>query len=133
MAIYEDVVMRLSQLGYFDCSNNSADTDVIGMIDRAAEKIKANINRSEIPDGLHHTWVDMSAGLFLADKKATGQLGAGFDFTAPAQKITEGDVTVEFAGAEEGSITPEARFDKLINSLINPPAYMFTRYRRMIW
>lgn len=129
MTIYDDVVVRLSQLGYTAPEGNA----VIYSIDRAAEKIKANINRTEIPEGLHHTWIDMAAGLFLFDKKTIGQLGESFDFTALAKKITEGDVSVEFAGAADGSSTPEARFDKLINSLINPPAYLFARFRRFVW
>ena len=133
MAMYDDVVIRLLQLGYAVPAGDTPDTAVTYAIDRAAEKIKANINRTDIPDGLHYTWVDMAAGLFLFDKKTAGQLGEGFDFTAPAKKITEGDVSVEFAGASDGSSTPEARFDKLINSLINPPAYLFTRFRRFVW
>ena len=133
MAMYDDVVTRLLQLGHNVPAGDTPDTAVTYAIDRAAEKIKANINRTDIPDGLHYTWVDMAAGLFLFDKKTAGQLGEGFDFTAPAKKITEGDVSVEFAGAADGSSTPEARFDKLINSLINPPAYLFARFRRFVW
>ena len=133
MDIYNDVVYRLSQLGYTVPAGDTPDAAVTYAIDRAAEKIKANINRTDIPDGLHYTWVDMAAGLFLFDKKTAGQLGEGFDFTAPAKKITEGDVSVEFAGAADGSSTPEARFDKLINSLINPPDYLFARFRRFVW
>lgn len=133
MAMYDDVVIRLLQLGYTVPASDTPDAAVTYAIDRAAEKIKANINRTDIPDGLHYTWVDMAAGLFLFDKKTSGQLGEGFDFTAPAKKITEGDVSVEFAGAADGSSTPEARFDKLINSLINPPVYLFARFRRFVW
>ncbi len=44
---------------------DTPDAAVKYAINRAAEKIKANINRTEIPDGLHYTWVDMAAGLFL--------------------------------------------------------------------
>lgn len=134
MVIYDDVVYRLSQLGYTVPAGDTPDTAVNYAINRAAEKIKANINRTEIPEGLYYTYVDMAAGLFLKDKKDTGQLtGDAFDFTAPAKKITEGDVSVEFAGADDGNSTPEARFDKLINSLINPPAYLFARFRRFVW
>ena len=111
MDIYNDVVYRLSQLGYTVPAGDTPDAAVKYAINRAAEKIKANINRTEIPDGLHYTWVDMAAGLFLFDKKTAGQLDEGFDFTAPAKKITEGDVSVEFAGADDGSSTPEARFE----------------------
>ena len=133
MDIYNDVTARLWQLGYTVPSFGIADPAVSYAINHAAEKIKANINRTEIPDGLRHTWIDMAAGLYLFDKKSSGQLSDNFDFTIPAKKITEGDVSVEFAGADDGSSTPEARFDNLINSLINPPAYLFARFRRFVW
>ena len=133
MAMYDDVVTRLLQLGYTVPAGDTPDTAVTYAIDRAAEKIKANINRTDIPDGLHHTWIDMAAGLYLFDKKSSGQLSDNFDFTIPAKKITEGDVSVEFAGADDGSSTPEARFDKLINSRIIPPDYLFARCRRFVW
>lgn len=131
MDIYNDVVLRLSQFGYTVQESDVPDLNYV--INRAAEKITANINRTDIPGGLHYTWVDMAAGLFLFDKKATGQLGDGFDFSAPAKKITEGDVSVEFAGVADGSFTPETRLDNLLNSLINPPTYLFARFRRLVW
>lgn len=136
MAMYDDVVTRLRQLGYTLSEDGSPDTAISYSIERAAEKIRANINRPEIPEGLHCTWVDMAAGLFLWDKKAAGRLSEGgmsFDLSAPAKKITEGDVSVEFMGASDGSQSPETRLDKLIDSLINPPAYLFTRFRRLVW
>lgn len=133
MAIYDDVIKRLSQLGYTNHADDTQEDAVRYAIDRAVEKIRANINRSDIPDGLHYTLVDMAVGLFLMDKKTAGQLGDDFDFTLPAKKITEGDISVEFAGESDGASTPEARFDKLIDSFINPPAYLFARYRRFVW
>lgn len=134
MTIYNDVVTRLMQFGYAVTAPDSApDAEIICSINSASEKIKAKINRSEIPDGLYNVWVDMSTGSFLYAKKAAGQLNDVFDFTSPTKKITEGDVSVEFAGATDGSSTPEARFDKLIDSLINPPPYLFIRFRRIPW
>nr|DAU32260.1 MAG TPA: tail connector protein [Caudoviricetes sp.] len=132
MDIYNDVVYRLLQFGYF-VPASVRDAEVTCAIDRAAEIIRANINRADIPPGLHRTWVDMATGFFLSDKKAAGQLGEEFDFTASVKKITEGDVSVEFAGASDGSSTPETRFDSLLNSLVNPPKYVFSRFRRLIW
>lgn len=133
MGIYNDVVERLNALGYTVPKSESPDAAVTYAINRAAEKIKAYINRTEIPRGLHYTWVDMAAGLFLFDKKAAGQLGTAFEFTAPAKKITEGDVSVEFTGASDGSSTPEARFDKMLNDFINPPQSIFAAFRRLKW
>lgn len=131
MSIYNEVVGRLKVLG-FEVTENP-DTAVTYAINRAAEKIKADINCSTIPNGLHYTWVDMAAGFYLFDKKAAGQLGDAFDFTAPAKRITEGDISVEFSGASDGSSTPEARFDKMIDDLINPPQSVFAAFRRLKW
>ena len=131
MEIYKDVTERLAAFGY---TVSKSDEGAVGYaIGRAAEIIRANINRPEIPDGLRYAWTDMAVGLFLFDKKASGALGDGFDFTAPAKKITEGKVSVEFAGAADGSDTPEARFDKLLDALIHPPAHVFARFRRLVW
>ena len=132
MDIYNSVVERLKILGCDDITENP-DAAVTYAINRAAEKIKANINRTEIPEGLRYTWIDMAVGLFLFDKKAAGQLGTAFDFAAPAKKITEGDVSVEFTGASDGSATPEARFDKMLDDFINPPQSIFAAFRRLKW
>lgn len=133
MDIYNDVADRLARLGYIVSSPGFSDPAVEYAINLAAEKIKSHINRSEIPDGLKYTWIDMSAGLFLFDLKSSGQLGDGFDFSQAVKRISEGDVSVEYAGESDGSSTPESRFDNLINSLINPPACLFSRYRRLVW
>lgn len=133
MDIYSDVVERLEALGYTIPESESRDAAITYAINRAAEKIKANINRTEIPEGLHYTWIDMAVGLFLFDKKTAGQLGTAFDFTAPAKMITEGDVSVEFTEASDGSSTPEARFDKMLNGFINPPQSIFAAFRRLRW
>ena len=132
MIAYDDVAARLMQFGCGSIAGNDS-TAVIFAIDRAAERRKANINRAEIPAELNCTWIDMAVGFFLFDKKAAGQLDGQFDFAAPAKKITEGDVSVEFAGQSDGRSTPEARLDSLINRLINPPPYIFSRFRRFIW
>lgn len=130
MPVYDEVIARLSQLGYTVPDSGTPDTTVVYSINSATEKIKANINNSEIPEGLHYTWVDMAVGLFLFDKKAAGQLGETFDFSAAIKKISEGDVSVEYS---DNSSTPEAMFDKLISGLVNPPPYIFARFRRLAW
>ena len=131
MAIYDDVVARLAALGY--TVTDTPDAAVTYAINRAAEKIKANINHPEVPEGLHYTWVDMAAGMFLSEKKASGQLGEAFDFTAPAKRITEGDVSVQFFGADDGSGTPGALFDRMLSDFIDPPQHVFAAFRRLKW
>lgn len=131
MEIYNDVVDRLKSLGY--TVTESLDAAVTYSINRAAEIIKAKINRTEIPEGLYYTYVDMAAGLFLQDKKAAGQLGDAFDFSAPVKSIAEGDVSVTFASAADGSLTPETRLDNTINAFINPPQSLYAAFRRLKW
>ena len=61
----------------------------------------------------------MVAGQFLFDKKAAGGL-EGFDFEAPAKSITEGDISVTFAGASDGASNAESRFDAMLSNLMHP-------------
>ncbi len=131
--IYTDVVARLASLGFTVTASDTPDAAVTYSINRAEAFIKSQINRTEIPEELYYTHVDMAAGLFLKDKKDTDQLGENFDFTAPAKSISEGDASVTFAGVSDGSLTPEARFDKMVDAFINPPQSVFAAFRRLKW
>ena len=132
MNIYNDVVTRLAMLGY---AVTETDRPAVQFqINRAERQIKNNTNLLEVPDGLCSVWVDMAAGLFLYDLKAAGKLtGDAFDFSAPAKSVAEGDTTVTFAGASDGALTPEARFDALLNGMINPLQSELAAYRRLKW
>ena len=57
----------------------------------------------------------------------------GFDFSAPAKSITEGDVAITFAGASDGASSAEARFDALLAGLMRPPESTLAAFRRMRW
>ena len=119
--------------------------DVAGTVDgdyllhfsvlRAREAILNDIKCPEIPEGLHYVFVSMAAGLFLAEKKAVGQLNiTGIDFEAGrAKQIKEGDVQITFATVDDGGLTPEARFDALVHRLTNPDPGLLTRFRRLAW
>ena len=133
MTVYEAVVARLAMLGY-----TLTKTDTPGLeylISKCERAILDNINHKVLPDGLFHTLVDMVAGQFLFDKKAAGALDGveGFDFSAPAKSITEGDVSITFAGASDGAASAEARFDAMLDKLIHPADSIFAAYRRMRW
>ena len=96
--------------------------------------ISTNTNQNEVPDRLETVFVEMACGLYLKALKATGQLDLeSVNFDAPAKTIKEGDVQVTFAAASDGTLTPEARFDALVNSMIHPPSHVFTRFRRLVW
>ena len=129
MTVYEAVVSRLAMLGY-----TVTDADETGLkytIRKCEAELLANINHRKLPPPLFYTLVDMVAGHFLFDKKAAGGLDGleGFDFSAPAKSITEGDVAITFAGASSA----EARFDALLAGLMRPPESTLAAFRRMRW
>lgn len=131
--IYKQTVKRLENLGVQFI--HEEDYNLVTAVDSSAEYIKAEINCGEIPEGLRYTWIDMAAGYYLRDKKATGHLKmCSVDLSeAPAKSITEGDVSITFASASDGVKTPEARLDELVKSLTNPPESVFARFRRFLW
>lgn len=131
MSVYEAVVVRLAMLGYA-----VTDADKPGLeylISKCEAEILVDINHKELPEGLFYTLVDMVAGYFLFNKKAAGGLGEGFDFDAPAKSITEGDISVTFAGASDGVSTAESRFDALLDRLMHPPEHILGAFRRLRW
>lgn len=130
MTVYEAVVARLAMLGY-----TVTQTDIPGLeylIRKCEQAILDNINHKVLPDGLFYTLVDMVAGQFLFDKKAAGDLD-GFEFEAPVKSITEGDISVAFAGASDGANNAEARFDALLAELMCPAESTFAAFRRIKW
>lgn len=129
--VYEAVVDRLAMLGY-----TVTDADETGLkytIRKCEAELLANINHRKLPPPLFYTLVDMVAGQFLFDKKAAGGLGEGFDFDAPAKSITEGDISVTFAGASDGASNAESRFDALLDQLRHPAESILAAFRRLRW
>lgn len=102
---------------------------------RAHEAILNDIKCQEIPEGLHYVFVYMAAGYYLFDKKAVGQLKiADLDLdAAQAKQIKEGDVQITFAAAADGSLTPEARLDRMIHTLSHPDPALFASFRKLVW
>lgn len=133
MTVLEAVVLRLAMLGYTVTDNDN--TGLEYLISRCKQEILSNINHTVLPDGLFYTLVDMVAGQFLYDKKAAGALDGleGFDFSTPAKSISEGDISVTFAGASDGATTAEARFDALLETLRHPAESTLAAYRRLRW
>ena len=94
MEMLEAVTLRLKALGYEVKDEDAAVLDF--NIQKAERTLKISANQREVPEGLFYVWVDMAAGLFLQDKKATGDLSSftAFDTDAPVKSITEGVITV---------------------------------------
>lgn len=128
--VYEAVVARLSMLGYTVTDADKAGLEYL--IHKCEVDILTNINHRELPKGLFYTLVDMVAGQFLFNKKAAGGLES-FDFDAPAKSITEGDISVTFAGASDGASSAESRFDALLDRLMHPPDSVLAAFRRLRW
>lgn len=131
MTVYEAVVARLAMLGY-----TVTDDDKTGLeytIHKCEAELLANINHRKLPPPLFYTLVDMVAGQYLYDKKAAGGLGEGFDFEAPAKSITEGDISVAFAGASDGASNAESRFDAMLAKLMHPAESTLAAFRRLRW
>ena len=131
MTVYEAVVARLAMLGY-----TVTDDDKTGLeytIHKCEAELLANINHRKLPPPLLYTLVDMVAGQYLYDKKAAGGLGEGFDFEAPAKSITEGDISVTFAGASDGASNAESRFDAMLAKLMHPAESTLAAFRRLRW
>ena len=131
MTVYEAVVARLAMLGY-----TVTDEDKTGLeytIHKCEAELLANINHRKLPPPLFYTLVDMVAGQYLYDKKAAGGLGEGFDFEAPAKSITEGDISVTFAGASDGASNAESRFDAMLAKLMHPAESTLAAFRRLRW
>ena len=130
MTVFEAVVLRLAMLGYKVIEDDTPGIEYL--ISKCEKDILADINQKELPDGLFYTLVDMVAGQFMFNKKAAGYL-EGFDFEAPVKSITEGDVSVTFAGGSDGASSAEARFDALLSKLMHPAQSTLAAFRRMRW
>lgn len=130
MTVFEAVVLRLAMLGYKVIEDDTPGLEYL--ISKCEKDILADINQKELPDGLFYTLVDMVAGQFMFNKKAAGDL-EGFDFEAPVKSITEGDVSVTFAGGSDGASSAEARFDALLSKLMHPAQSTLAAFRRMRW
>ena len=111
----------------------SADDEYL--INYSLEKAKQSIlnmtNQNKIPEGLNYVVIERAVCEFLAFKKGTGTLNIdSINLNAVVARITEGDITVQ-----EGtnSLSPEARLDYLVSSLLRYGESEIYKYRRLVW
>lgn len=129
MDILKFVTDRLAALGYA-----ATEGDLVALkfnIRKAESILKAKTNLTTIPEGLFYVWCDMAAGLFMQNKKAAGELSTQYDFSAPIQSISEGDVSFKFAIAETGSF--EDQFDAMLDKMVTPSEEIICAFRRLEW
>ena len=129
---YEAAAARITMLGY---TATDEDRPALAYLTARCEaELLADINHKTVPDGLRSTLSDMAAGAFLKDKLASGTLEMeGLDLSGSARSITEGDVSVTFAGASEGSTSPEGRFLAALEGMVRPPEKILGAFRRLRW
>ena len=132
MDVYEAVVSRLAMLGYQATEQDKPAIDYL--TGKCRVTLLASIHHKDVPDGLIYTLVDMVAGSFLQDKLAAGGLEIeGMDFSTDTKSITEGDVSVTFAGANDGTSSPEGRFLAALDSMVHPSEKILGAFRRLKW
>ena len=132
MDVYEAVVSRLAMLGYQATEQDKPAIDYL--TGKCRVTLLASIHHKDVPDGLIYTLVDMVAGSFLQDKLAAGRLEIeGLDFSTDTKSITEGDVSVTFAGANDGTSSPEGRFLAALDGMAHPSEKILGAFRRLKW
>lgn len=126
----EAVIALLDALGVAGAGEDPLLPYLLGSV---CEQVRNETNLSDIPKGLHHAAVELTAGEYLAFRKNTGQLDLdGLDLDAAIKQIQEGDTSVVFT-AGDGTLTPEQRLDALISRLRRDRSHEFIRYRRLLW
>lgn len=127
----EMVTERLSQLGYPVKETDAA--AVSWAVGKVRERIRAECNVTEVPEGMTFAAADMAVGEFLTQKKtfAPDDL-AGFDFSAAVKQIELGDTNTVFA-VGDGSMTEEQRLDAFLACLLDAGKPLFAAFRRLTW
>ncbi len=129
MVIRDDVISRLTQLGY---NVKESDNDQLDFeLTKILNYIKNYCNITTIPEILDLRIIDRVCSDFLFFKKNSGSL-EGFNYDAVIKSIKEGDTTLTYA-VGQGEDTPENRFDSFVKSLERGFDKWITPHRRLRW
>ena len=121
----DTVKKRLSMLGYEH--NESEDSVLQYLIDKAAQTIKHTCNINNIPECLDYVWCDMVCGEFLGTKLTTGKL-TSIQINQLTRKIKEGDAEVEFASG----VDPQKRLTLFFENMATGGGQLI-KHRRLRW
>lgn len=127
----QDVILRLKSFGYEFDENDTYTLNFI--IQKTENLIKDTCGAEEIPERLRCAEVDMVTAEFLEEKKATEPESlTSINLEAAVKSIQEGDTTVTYA-VDAGTLTPERRFDMVIDMLKNSGRAVFSAHRCVVW
>jgi hypothetical protein len=125
---YDKCVKRLETFGFL--LGDTAEKSIIeNAVERAVNYIKNFCNIRKIPRALECEVVDYACGISLEILKNSGLLKSSeLNFDRSANKITEGDVCVNF---ESGSSDSD-KADRIIAYLKDIDGIL-TMYRKIVW
>lgn len=129
MVAFEDVAARLAMLGLNVAEEQRGAVEyAVGL---TFERLTAAINRTEIPQTMKSTFIDVAAGIYLQNQRAGKMLTAESDNAVEKaiKHISEGDVSIDYDTTAANANA--AYINALIERLITPPLKVIIKHRRM--
>lgn len=117
---------RLTALGFTAVDNDLLDI----VLDETAEKLLANLNQFEVPDGLVSTVGGMVAGAYILDILASSGTAAdsGLNLESGVSSLTEGDISVSFSSSASDADT----LKETATRLATLDKAVLARFRRLV-
>ena len=129
MVVRQDIIDRLTQLGYTATESDNAQIDF--ELQKIINYVINNFTRKDVPEILEPRIIDRVCSDFLYYKKNSGSL-EGFNYDAVIKQIKEGDTSITYA-VGQGEDTPENRFDAFVKSLERGFDKWCVPHRRLQW
>lgn len=117
---------RLTALGV-----TAVDNDLLDIyLDETVEKLLANINQFEVPDGLINAVGGMVAGAYLLAVLASSSMTteSGLKLESGVSSLSEGDISVSFTG---GSSDVDS-LKETAQQLVSLDKAILARFRRLV-
>jgi len=122
----DKLIKRLEELGL---APPAEDEGLLKSLCKGAKRrLLAETGQYELPSALKPTMIDIAAGEYLLFRKSIGRL-EGFDHEHAIRRISQGDTSITYATANEGSSPADA----LIQRLLTPPPALITEWRCLRW
>lgn len=117
---------RLTALGFTAVDNDLLDI----VLDETVEKLLANLNQFEVPDGLVSTVGGMVAGTYILDVLALSGTAAdsGLNLESGVSSLTEGDISVSFSSSASDADT----LKETATRLTTLDKAVLARFRRLV-